>query len=181
MDADGAGLLGQTRHGGLDLLGRHDQVGKLVDHHDDIGQIAVALHRVQTPRHELGIVLRDVAHLGLLAEFQPNIHLRTEGIERINGLLRVGDDGLVLGLHLGQEVAFDLGVEREFDHLGVDHHELQLGGVLAVEQRGDDGVQTDRLALTRGTGHEQVGHLRQVEDVVFVLDRASDDHRQLGL
>ena len=52
---------------------------------------------------------------------------------------------------------------------------------MLVEQRGDDGVQSDRLALSRGTGHQQVRHLRQVEDVVLVLDRAADHHRKFGL
>ena len=141
----------------------------------------MAVHRIQLPRHELRIVLRDVPRPGPLAEFQTRVHLRAEGVERIDGLLRVRNDRLLLGLHLGQEVAFDPGVERELDHLGVDHHEFQLRGMLAVEQRRDDGVQSHGLALSRGTGHEQVRHLRQVEDVVLVLDRAPDDHRQLGL
>ena len=139
------------------------------------------VHGVQLPGDEFGVVLGDVARPGLLAELQAGVHLRTEGVERIDRLPGVGDDGLVLGLHLGQEVPFDLRIERELDHLGVDHHELQLRGMLAVEQRGDDGVQTHRLALSGGTRDEQVGHLREVEDVVFVLDRAPDDHRKLGL
>ena len=54
-----------------------------------------------------------------------------ERVERIDRLAGIGDDGFVLRLHLGQEVPFDLGIERELDHLGVDHHELQLRGVLA--------------------------------------------------
>ena len=53
--------------------------------------------------------------------------------------------------------------------------------MLLVEQGGDNGVQSHRLALSRGTGHQQVGHFRKIEDVVLVLDRAADHHRQFGL
>ena len=181
VDADGAGLLGQARHGGFDLLGRHDEVGELVDHHDDIGHEAVAVQRVQPPGGEFLVVLGDVPGSGLLAELQPVVHLRAERIERIDRLAGIGDDGFVFRLHLGQKMTFDLGVERKLDHLGVDHHEFQLRGVLAVEQRGDDGVQSDGLALSRGSGHQQVRHLGQIENEILVLDRAADHHRQFGL
>ena len=53
--------------------------------------------------------------------------------------------------------------------------------MFAVQERGDDGVQPHGLALSRGSGDQQVRHLGQVEDVIFVLDRAPDHHRKLGL
>ena len=53
--------------------------------------------------------------------------------------------------------------------------------MLAVEQRGDDGVQSDGLALSRGSGHQQVRHLGQIEDEILILNCAADHHRQLGL
>ena len=181
MDADGTRLLREAHDGPLDLAGGHDQVGELVDHHDDIGQVAVPVERAEPPGGEFLVVLGDVARPGFLAEFQAAVHLRAERIERVDRLLGVGDDGIVLGLHLGEEVALDLGIERELDHLGVDHHELELRGVLAVEQRGDDGVQPHGLTLSRGARHQQVRHLGQVEHVILVLDRTADHHRELGL
>lgn len=113
----------------------------------------------------------------VLAQRQPVLHFDAERVDRIDRLARIGDDGLLLRLHFGQEMPFDLGIERKLDHFGVDHHELQLRRMLLVEQRGDNGVQSHRLALSRGTGHQQVGHFRKIEDVVLVLDRAADHHR----
>ena len=181
MDADGAGFLRQTHHGSLDLAGSHDQVGELIDDDDDIRQVTVAVMRIEPPGGEFLVVFGDIARPGLLTEFQTVVHLRTERVERIDRLAGIGDDRIVLRFHLGEEMPFDLGVEREFDHLGVDHHELQLRGVFAVEQRGDDRIESHRLTLTRGTRDQQVRHLGQIEDVVFVLDRAADHHRKLGL
>ena len=142
MDAHRTRLLRQPHHGALDLLGRHDEVGELVDHHYDVGQVAVSFEGIEPPRGELLVVLLDVARTGVLAQRQPVLHFDAERIERIDRLARIGDDGLLLRLHFGQEMPFDLGIERKLDHFGVDHHELQLRRMLLVEQGGDNGVQS---------------------------------------
>ena len=80
--------------------------------------------------------------------------------QRRHDLRHVGDDS-TLGIgELGEEVTLDLLVDRELKHLGVDHNELQLFGALAVEERGDEGIQPDALPLTCSPCDEQVGHLR---------------------
>ena len=82
----------------------------------------------------------------------------------------VGDDRLFFAGHLGQEMFFEFGIEGQFDFLRIDEDEFQLGGVLFVEQRGDDGVQPDGFPLSGGAGYQQVRHLGQVEYEGLVLD-----------
>ena len=53
--------------------------------------------------------------------------------------------------------------------------------MLLVEQGGDDGVQTNRLTLTGGTGNEQVRNLRQIHHEHLVGDGLTQRDRQLHL
>ena len=46
--------------------------------------------------------------------------------------------------------------------------------MLFVEQRSDDGVQTNRLTLTSGTSHEQVRHFGQVHHKHLVGNSLSE-------
>ena len=78
-------------------------------------------------------------------------------------------------------MAFEPVIHRELHHLGIYHYELQLRRMLAVEQRGDDGIQTHRFTLSRRSRNQQVGHLRKIERIVLVLNRAADNHGQLSL
>ena len=73
---------------------------------------------------------------------------------------------------------FQSGVDVELHHLGVHQDELQLRGVLLVEQRGDDGVQAHGLALPRCARHEQVGGFGEVEHEDLVRDGAPQGHGQ---
>ncbi len=76
-------------------------------------------------------------------------------------------------------MVYDGVIDAELHLLGVHHHELQLGRMFLVEQAGDDGVQSDGLTLARGTGHEQVGHLGQIDHEDLVGDGLAQGHRQL--
>ena len=53
--------------------------------------------------------------------------------------------------------------------------------MLLVEQGSDDGVQTNRLTLTGGTGNEQVRNLRQIHHEHLVGDGLAQRDRQLHL
>ena len=71
-------------------------------------------------------------------------------------------------------MALDAVVKRQFHLLRVDHDEFEFRRVLAVKQRGDDGIQSHRLTLTRGTSHEDMRHLGQVEDVGLIGNGLTD-------
>ncbi len=130
---------------------------------------------------ELLVVFRNLAHLRLLEEVVAGIHLDAERVEGADDLLDVGDDGLLLIGHFGEVVAVDGGIEGELDLLGVDKHELEFGGMLAVEQRSEHRIETYRLTGTGGTGHEEVGHLGEVGDEDLVGDGLAEGDGELHL
>ena len=130
---------------------------------------------------KLVVVLRNLAHLRNLQQVVALIHLDAERVERAHHLLHVSDDGLLAVRQLGQVVPLDLAVERQLHLLGVDHHKLQLRRMFLVEQRRDDGIQAHRLTRTRGTCHQQVGHLGQVGHKGLVRDGLAQRHRQRHL
>ena len=74
---------------------------------------------------------------------------------------------------------FDLRINTKFHLFGIDHHELQFGRVLLIQQRGDNRIQADRFTLSGRTSHQQVGSLAQVEHKHLVDNRLSDRHRQV--
>ena len=64
---------------------------------------------------------------------------------------------------------FDDGVvHRELHLFGVNHHQLQFLWMLLVEQRRNDGIQTNGFTLTCCTCHQEVRHLSQINHENFV-------------
>ena len=144
------------------LAGSHDEVAELVDNHHDVRHILVPCLGVKAACLKLGVVFLDVPHLGFLEQVVAVVHELAEAFERLHHLRHVGDDGVFAVGDFGEEMVLNRGVHAELHFLRVYHHEFQFGGVLLVEQRGDNGVQTDRLTLTRRARHEQVRHLGEV-------------------
>ena len=52
----------------------------------------------------------------------------------------------------------------KFHDLGVDHDESEVFRALRIEDRGDDGIDTNRFARAGSAGDEQVRHFGQVGD-----------------
>ena len=100
------------------------------------------------------------------------LHLAHHPLERDDRLLRVGD-------HRRQQVR-DAVVDRQLQHLRVDHDEAAGIGPVAVQQRQDHGVDADRLARPGGAGDQQMRHARQVGDHRRAADVLAQDQRQLG-
>ena len=124
---------------------------------------------------DAGVVVGDVAFARPVEQRVALLHHHDQRVERVYRLARVGDDGALLALHFGEEVPVEFGVCRQLHLFRVDEDELQLGRVFLVEQRGDDGVQTDRFALSGGARHEQVGHFGKVADVYLVVYRLAQN------
>ena len=77
MDAYSARQLGYSRNRQLYFFAcRHDQVGKLVDDYHNVGQVTVSLFRVQATGSKFGIVLFNVAHMGLFQQVVAHVHLQ---------------------------------------------------------------------------------------------------------
>ena len=130
---------------------------------------------------ELVVILGNLAHLGRAQQIVAGVHFDAERVQRIDHLVRIGDDRVVLARHLGQKMALELRVERQLDLLRIDQHELQLRRMLFVEQRRDDRVQADRLALSGRPGYEQVRHLGQIDHERLVLNRLAQHDRNVVL
>ena len=175
MDADSTSQLGDTCNWGFHLAAcGHDEVGELVDDKHDVRQETVTLGGQQLAGLELLVVFDDVAALSGFEEVVALVHLNAQGVERAHHFLHIGDDGVLRIGELGQIMALNAVVKRQFHLLRVDHDEFQLRRMLAVKQRSDDGIQSYRLTLTCGTCHEDVRHLGQVEDVGLVGDGLAD-------
>ena len=164
-------LLGDTGDQLFNLLADdHHHVGKFIDHHHDgrqLGQqwcfIVNAFALVQRVSQrcagvlgflDLGIEARQVTHAHLRHQLVAALHLGNAPAQGIGGVLHVGD-------HRAQQVR-DAFVDRQFQHLRVDHDQLGVIRPGLEQDRQDHGVHTHRLTGTGGTGHEQVRHFRQV-------------------
>ena len=65
MDAHGTRFLGNTGNWSLHFFARcHDEVGKLVDHDHDVGQIPVALSGVEAHIDKFVVVFAYRPHIG---------------------------------------------------------------------------------------------------------------------
>ena len=103
----------------------------------------------------------------------------TQAFECLHHLCDIRDNGLFAVGHLRQEVFEQRLIHGKFHFLRVDHDQFQFGGVLLVEQRSDDGVEADRLTLSRCTGHEEVGHFGQVDHKALVRDGFAQSNGEL--
>ncbi len=120
-----------------------------------------------------GVVALDVAHAELRHQAIARLHLRHRPLQRGHGLLRVRHDGR-------QKVGDPL-VDREFQHLRIDHDEANALGRMAVEERQDHRVDPDRLARSRGARDQQVGHAGEVHHRRLAADVLAEHERQLRL
>ena len=165
MDAGGAGLLCEAADGVLDVVRRdHHKVGQLVDDDDDGRHLVLGELRV------VGLHIADVV-LGKLRVAL--LHLLHRPVEHGGRLLGLRDDR-------DHEVRNAV-VVGELDHLRVDEDELDLLWLRLEEDARDQRVDADRLTGARGTGDEQMRHLREVCEDGLAADVHAEADGQLRL
>ena len=186
VNAGGARHLRQALDGALDVLaGDHHQVGHLVHDHHQIGQrvelelfllvdrlagflVVAGVHRAGERLafglgfREARIVAVDVAHAELGHALVAFLHLAHRPFERDHRLLRIGD-------HRREQMR-DAVIDREFEHLGIDHDQPALVGAQPVDQRQDHGVDGNRFAGAGGAGDQQMRHAREIDDHRLAAD-----------
>ena len=181
----------------LDLLAGDDhQIGELVDDDDDVRHRlgrhllllvdgfagAVVEAGLHGARKMLAAALRlaharvegfDVAHRQRRHALVALLHLADGPVERGDGLVRVGDDG--------RQQMRNAVVDRQLEHLRVDHQEAAVFRRAPIQQRQDHGVDADRLARAGGAGDEQMRHACEVGDDGLAADRLAECHGQRGV
>ncbi len=167
---------------------RHCEIGIFVDHYNQVWEEAVTVNGRKLSVFVFVVVEFDVVDVSLVQQGVPIVHFHTEGAEDLVRLVGVFDDGSVyLGLFVlrvrkdGEIVPDQILVGSELDHLRVDEHELEFGGVLGIQQRGHDHVQPHGFALSCRAGDEQMRRIRQIEDFDFLGDGVADGDRKFRL
>ena len=171
----GARQLGDPDDRLLDVArGDHHQVGQLVDDDQQVRvgrQDALGVRRDgQRPRAHRAVEVVDVPEPEVREVVVAGVHLADDPLQRLGGLLGVGDDG-------GDQVR-DALVGGQLDPLGVDQHHPDLGRRGAHEDAGDQGVDAAGLARTGGPGDQDVRHLREVGADVAALDVLAEADEQ---
>ena len=169
-----ARFLGQAGDQFLDLLAdHHHHVGQLVDNdHDERQRLEHRRFRVLFQHFlrveqrvgdgfapvdrllHLAVVTADVAHPERRHQPVTPLHLADTPTQCVGRLLHVGDDRR-------QQVGNAL-VDRQLEHLRVDHDQADVFRQRLVQQAQHHGVDSDRLAGAGGARHQQVRHSRQV-------------------
>ena len=72
----------------------------------------------------------------------------------------------------------DAVVNRQFQHLGIDHDEPALVGAQPVQERQDHRVDGDRLARAGRARDEQMRHAREIDDDGLAADRLAERDRK---
>ena len=197
MDAGGAALLRQPLDQHFDFLAHGDhQIGQLVDdQHDqrqrfviellflvellagfgvEAGLYAAAERLALLDRlADLLVEAGDIARIDRRHHPVAPLHLLDRPFECAHRFVR-------LGHHRAEQVG-DVVIAFQLEHLGVDQDQPAFVGREAIEQRQQDGVQSDRLARTGGARDQQMRHGRQIGDDRFACDILAEDHRQAAL
>ena len=179
VNADRTGHLGDSGDRLFDIARRdHHEVGEFVDDDEHERQalvlewLAVLVDLTQSRLHgalvDGLVVARDVAEADLVEQVVPAFHLPHCPCERIGGLARIGDG-------CGEQVRC-LVVLAHLDSLRVDQDHADLLRRGAHQDRGQQRVETRRLASASGAGDQHVGHRGQVDHDVLAVDVATDGH-----
>ena len=102
------------------------------------------------------VEILDVARAVRREELIALLHLDDRPLEERRGIAVIRDDLVPL---VREHV-----VDRQLDHLRVDHQEPERLGRVAIDERRDQRVDADRLSRPCRAGNQEVRHLRQVGD-----------------
>ena len=128
---------------------------------------------------DLGIEAGDIAHAHRRHQLVALLHLGDAPVQRIGGLLHVGDDR--------RQQMRNAFVNRQFEHLRIDHDQPYMLRLRLVEHRQDHCIDADRLARTGRAGDQQVRRLgqvgdhRQAADILAEADSERTGHVVVGL
>src|SRR3712207_5577436 len=176
------GQLSDARNRKFHLLaGSHDQVAELIDYDNDVRHEFMSFFRIQAAIDELLVVFSDVTHMSHFQQVIPSIHFHTNRIQRLHHFGHIRNDRFSLIGQFGKEMILNHRIDAELYLLGVDQHKLQLGRMLLVKQRSDNGIQPHGFTLSRRSRHQHVRHFTEIEHENLVRDCFSENNRQFKL
>ena len=174
MDAAGAGQLRETDDAGFHVLAAlQHEVSELVDDDGDIGhglEIREIRRKFPLKGREPLVVARNVLGVEPRHARVALVHLVHGPVEGVLGVLHFLDNGM-------NEMALVL-IHPHFHALRVDEKKLEFIRGLLEEKARQHGVEAHGLALTRGAGHKEVRHFREIRDVWPARRVLADDERQ---
>ncbi len=192
VDAGRAGFLRDTGDQLFDLLADdHHHVGKFVHHHNDgrqrLQRWRLVVHAFATEQRigqrcagffgvlDLAIEAREVTHAHRRHQFVTALHLGDAPTQGVGGLFHVGNDRA--------EQVRNTFVDRQLEHLRVDHDKPRLFWRGLEQDRKNHRVDAHRLTGAGRTGHQQVRHLREVGDNRLAADivAQSNGDRRFGV
>ncbi|RMS03634.1 hypothetical protein ALP75_200320 [Pseudomonas syringae pv. actinidiae] len=124
---------------------------------------------------DLLVEARQVTHAHLRHQLVAAFHLGDAPAQGVGSVLHVGH-------HRTQQV-WNTFVDGQFEHFRVDHDQLGIFRAGLEQDRQDHCVHTHRLTGTGGTGHQQVGHFRQIGNHRLAADVVAQRQgdRRLGV
>ena len=136
----------------------------------------------------LGVVELDVVHKALGEELVAGVHLYAKGLQHRGGVLGVFHYGVIplllftAGSGKNRQIVVQKAcVGREFHHLGVHEHKLELRRVLGVKQRCHNYVKAHGFTLLGGAGHKEVRGIGKVKDLHLLGNGVANSHGKFGL
>src|SRR5689334_21688401 len=194
MDAGRARHLRQTLHRTFDFFAAdHHQIGNLVDDdHDERHEVEPEQFASVDWLTGFAIKTRLDRAFELLALFlgAPNavvegfdaayaelrhlavtlFHLAHRPFERHDRLARIGNDG--------RKQMRNTVIDRQFQHLGIDHDQAALVWRHPIQQRQDHCVQSDGLSRSGRACDQKVRHLGKISHHRFAADGLAERKRQ---
>ena len=110
----------------------HDQITELINDDDDIRHEMVSLFRIELAVDELGVIFLHITTTCLLQQVVTGIHFHAKGVQSLNHLRYIGNDGIFSVRKLRQEVSFNRSINREFHLLRVYDDELEFCRMLLI-------------------------------------------------
>jgi hypothetical protein len=191
MHAGGTRLLRQSGDQLLDLLADdHHHVGEFVDDHHDVRQ---RLQRVGGQVRHLRIRLKQrieqgtasilgvlhllvetgqIAHTDRSHQLVAALHLGNAPAQRVGRLHHVG--------HHRRQQMRDAVVDRQLEHLRVDHDHAHVLGAGLVQQAEHHRIDRHRLARAGGAGDQQMRHLAEIDHDGPAANILAQRQRQRG-
>ena len=136
---------------------------------------------IQLPVAKLPVIRLQVPHHRHLQQVIPLIHLRRHTLQRAQRLRCIRHNRLLSPRQHRQIRILDVPIQRQLNLLRIHQHEFQIVRMALIQQTRNNRINPHRFPRTRRTRHQQMRHLRQINQKNLILNRLPKRHRQLKI